>query len=138
MFLSVQPLSRTRSLSRECFCVPNVSVPVKRSRRLLGGSQHTSPEETTEKTRGNIIAQKLRRFESYISFLLTICVCVNCIAQIIWFWKKLIHLQTLLSSDHKMRLLFSFKTLQETCQLGFCSGEKSEFYLRFLSENTAN
>lgn len=72
MFLRVQPLSRTRSLSREYFCVPNVSVPVNRSRRLLGGSQHTSPEESTEKIRGKYYFSetwKLRRQTSWLCFI---------------------------------------------------------------------
>jgi len=43
VFLSVQPRSRIFSLSSGYFWPAYVSVPVKRSRRLLGGSQCTSP-----------------------------------------------------------------------------------------------
>lgn len=52
--------------------MPNVSVPVNRSRRLLGGSQHTSPEESTEKIRGKYYFSetwKLRRQTSWLCFI---------------------------------------------------------------------
>lgn len=43
VFLRVQPRSRIFSLSSEYFWPAKLSTPVKRSRRLLGGSQRTSP-----------------------------------------------------------------------------------------------
>ncbi len=43
VFLRVQPRSRIFSLSSEYFWPAKLSVPLKRSRRLLGGSQRTSP-----------------------------------------------------------------------------------------------
>lgn len=46
VFLSVQPLSRIFSLSREYLWPLKVSVPLKRSSRLLGDSQQTSPKPT--------------------------------------------------------------------------------------------